>query len=491
MMRLPFLHTTASALYLTDHTLVWMTGVRMGARLRSLYGAHEPVEGENQQAALKRLVEKMQPAMPYVVAHLEPLHVRYGIIQGPPFDDPVSFEAWRHREAKRHLPPGASLSDFIVRHQLIEQTDEHTRCLLAFTRREAVEAREALLQKAGLRLLRLGSLDLAIGDVLHFNPDFAGGRSVVVIPREQEATVLHYQDGLLQTLLTLPFDRSTHGVSAVLNEVMRQVTPVPDRMFVTGPKAAEIVAHARETSLIDCPVQEGRLDWISCVGETALPPSHMPAAALALQHLFAVPEAINFLAPEVVAARHQGKEKREAMRAAAILGALMGVLYLLVASMTAVLHTRQAASDVALQQQAGLVAGLEQAEREVQQLEHQVAQAERLVGERTHVTDMLQIIGRNLPEGMWLEKVTLETDVPNAPHLTLTGAAREEHSITFYLERLEQTAFATKVRLMYAEAIQATVLYRRVEVRDQPLTRFEIQISLPAARPGPGDGEKR
>lgn len=476
-MTLPFIHTTVSGLHFAGTELIWVSGTRLGSRLSRLQGVQEAVEDGDVAAALIRLVERVKPPTPYVVTHLDPLYVRHMMVQGPAFDDEDGMAAWVQQQARHLLPPGAVPDDFVFRPQLIEQTEEHTRCLFAFARREAVEACEALLEAAGLRPLCISSLDIATGEAMRVETDFAEGRTAVLLLKPDDAALLHYQGGMLQTLLPLPFGTAGGDVAALLEETMTHLTP-PDRMFVMGAGAAAFVAQARAMHLVDWPVREGRMDLASYVASPPLSEVHQPAVAMTLQQLFAFPETLNFMSPETAYAWFQESEKHEAIRAVLFIGGVVGMLYLLLTCMTFYVTVKQMESEATLQQHAGLVADMDAAQEALKQLTREVDQAERLVVERTHVAGVLERIGRGLSQGLWLETVTLNTDTPDAAHLTLAGVAQEGGNVALYLQYLEDAAFATNVRLVVTEAVQATTLYRNGNVRNQPLTRFEIAVTL-------------
>lgn len=477
-MRVPFIHSTAAGLAITDTEVVWVSGTRRGSRLRQLEGTHEAVEDGDVRAALARLVERVRPPDPYVATHLDPVHIRHVIVQGPALDDEAGFDAWLEDEAVRRLPPGASPDNFAVRVQVLEQAEDSTRCLLALVRREAVEQQRALLEAVGLLPLGMGSIDVACSAALWLNPEFAEGQSAVLLLRPDEGVLLHYQDGLLQAIVSLSCGSATTDALSLVEEVATHMTPTPDGLFVMGTEAAEFIAQARDAGLFECPLHEGIVGPTLYGKESSMSASYAPATALALQQLFSAREALNFLEPEAVSEQLQEIEKHEAMRTVLMLGSVLGVLYLLVTLLAVYLGEEQAAAEAALDKLAGQVAQVEEVHQAVTRLERDVAQAERLVVERTRIAGVMEGIGRGVPDSLWLEALALEADALDGAHLTLTGVAYQEGDVARYLEYLERTSFATSVRLLYAEAVRARALYRQVKVRNRPLTRFEIQLAL-------------
>lgn len=475
-MTIPFFHTTAAGLYLSDTHVVWAVGTCLGRRLRRLTGQSEPVQDGDVRAALRRLIEKVKPARMHIVTHLSPLHVRHAVLQGPAFDDAASFEAWLEAETTRNLPPRADRSGFVLRVQLLEQTEEYTRCLLAMASRKAVEERMALLEEVGLHVVGIGTVDVAMGEALAFDPGFVEHRSGVLFVRADDATLLQMHDGVLQALHTLPYGIETTDAGALLQEIVADLTPTPDGLFVTGAQARHVADQARDMRLIDGVIKEASLAFLPQA--QALRSVHVPAAALALQHLFPAPDALNFLEPEKVQTRLQESEKHEAVRAILTLGGVVGILLAILTVITFYLDGKRADADAELLILADQVERIERARKAVRQLEQDIAEAERLVVERTHVARILEGVGRVLSEDLWLEAATLETASSGTPHLTLTGAAFSKSNVAAYLDSLEQTPFTRNVRLLFSESIGATALYRQARVQDRTLTRFEIELEL-------------
>ena len=146
-MTIPLVHTTAAGLYLSEAQAVWVAGVRLGRRVRRFTYVCEPIEEGDVRGALSRLAERVRPGRTPVLAHLGSLHLRHAVLQGPAFDEATSFEAWLAAETRRALPPRARPAGFTTRIQVTEQTEEYTRCLLAFASRQAIEQRAALLSE--------------------------------------------------------------------------------------------------------------------------------------------------------------------------------------------------------------------------------------------------------------------------------------------------------------------------------------------------------
>lgn len=483
-MRLPFIHSTACGLVITDTEVTWVSGVRRGSRLRSVCYAHEPIEGGDVGAALARLVARVQPTSAYVAVHLDALHVRHTIIQGPAFDEEEAFAAWLEDEARRELPPGASPEDFAIRVWLLEMAESTTRCLVALARREAVAERVALLERAGLWLSSIGTLEGAAGEALRYQGVLGERRQAVLILRPDDGVLLGYTDAVLDRLTPLSCGTTSPDALAFLEEIAHSMSPSPDALYVMASETGGIAAEVRTLHLFDCPVYEVGVDVLLTEQVAPLPPRGVLALGLALQHRSAPGEALNFLEPESSARRLQEIEKREAMRAALVLSSVLSLLYLIVALLTVYLNGKHAAAETALHRLSDEVQHIERAREAVAALESDVAQAEALVTERTEFARVLKGVGRRVPESLWLEMALLETNTPEGTHMTLEGVAFYEEAVARYLERLEEAPFAAHVALSYTEALQARSLYRQAAAGDRKLTRFELRLALAAQAAG-------
>ena len=183
----------------------------------------------------------------------------------------------------------------------------------------------------------------------------------MLVVRSADATLLQYQEGVLQSLISLPYGIGTTDAVSLLQEVTTHLAPMPNRLYIVGTEAQQVIERARQARLLDGLIKEAPLETGTGVQASALPSAHVPAAALALQELFSVPEAVNFLEPDVVEARLQEIEKREATRAILALGSVVGVFFLLVTLVTVYLNGKKAATEAELAVLSDKVARIEQA----------------------------------------------------------------------------------------------------------------------------------
>lgn len=475
-MTLPFLHPSAAALHVGERRLTWVSAARWRHRLHALAITHEAFEDGDAAAALARLVARVKPPHPYVVTHLDAMHLRHAVLHGPAFDDAAAFGAWLQAEAARLLPPHAAPGDFVPRCLVLDEEDEQARCLLVLASRNAVAQRVALLGGAGLKPLRLTSTSAALSQLIGLAAHRTETRTALLHLRTHDAVLMHAEEGRLAAMTLLPFSPAETEAALLLDEVGAVLPEGAGALSIVGEGAGRLADAARGGGP-GVPVRAfgaGAFPRLSGLADGEVPP-----VVLALHTLFTEAGAVNFLDEESIYEGRQAIEKREALRASLALGSLVGLLLLVLTGVHAGLATRQAASSAVLQTLAAEVEARAAARADVARLERELRHAERLVAERTDVARLLESVGRAVPEALWLDAATLE-ETPGAVQLTLRGAALRERALAGYLHRLERAAFGADVRLLYSEAVPAASTYPKAAHADRLLTRFEIRLDFPA-----------
>ncbi|MDX1545801.1 MAG: PilN domain-containing protein [Rhodothermales bacterium] len=475
-MTLPFLHPSAAALYVGKRRLTWVSAVRWRHRLHALALTHEPLGDGGAAAALARLVARVRPPHPYVVTHLDALHLRHAVLHGPGFDDAAAFGAWLQAEAARLLPPRAAPGDFVSRCLILDEEDEQARCLLVLASRNAVAQRVAMLGGAGLKPLCLTSTSAALSQLLGLAAHRTEARTALLHLRTHDALLMHAEEGRLAAMTLLPCSPAETEAALLLGEVAAVLPGGVGSLSIVGEGAGRLAEAARTAGGLGVPVRPFGAAALPRV--RGLPADEAPAAALALYALFADAAALSFLDEETIYEGVQAIEKREALRASLALGSIVGLLLLALTAVHAGLATRQAASSAVLKTLAAEVEARAATRADVARLERELRHAERLVAERTDVARLLEAVGRAVPEALWLDAAALE-ETPGAVQLTLRGAALSERALAVYLHRLERAAFGATVRLLYSEAVPAVSAYPGAAHADRLLTRFEIRLDLP------------
>lgn len=464
-MRMPFLQQDGHGLFLTPEAVYWCTLRQSRTAFRVKHTDREAVGTGTVGEALGRLLDRMPVRPKWVVSNVLRDHLRHTLVQGPALEDPEAVTAWLKSEALKCIPPGRAPEDYVIRYLLLDQTGEHTRCLLALALREAVEAHIARLAAVGLTPLGLVSVDEALGYVATQEPGFAEGTALVLGRYAQETVALRYTRGILDTYEVIAHD----------------AVPAAD--------------FGQELRLRWAATSEGggaKVDRVHLVAETATGEAspagfeaittvapHGPAAALALLQVNAERAALNFLDPEIVAQRRQVLEKAEALLAMLGTGGLVAILMAATLGAGLWLDATQAQTRQHLLLLADQVREIETARAAVQRLADDVAQAEQMVRARTQVAAVLRAVGAALPAEAWLDDLHIGTQSSGQLTLSLNGLALSENEVAQYLSRLERIPDVIHVRLVYAEAQLAQVLYRKADVpQGLTLTQFEISMAV-------------
>lgn len=475
-MNIPFIDTGVAGLYLGETELVWVAATRRGrSTLRHPIVDREPVEGDVDEA-LHRLIARVQPSRPYVYTHLAPFHLRHRVVQGPSLDDPLAFDTWIQAEAQHHLPPGASLKDFVLRFHTLEEGEGYTRGLLAMVSRGVVTQWLSLLSEVGLEPLSVTSIDVAVGEALMLNEAVVTEQTTVAFSHEQEMSLLTYEGGLLKAIETVPAGTASADATILLQQIALHVEP--SSVLITGTEAAHLEALAQETALLGNDVRQAVLDLPGTTSSSWSDPAFVPAVSLVVPLLFSRPRLPNFVEPAVVQERQQAQEKQHAMRAILGIGAVLGLLYLLLTIVSFYLGHQADAAEATLFELNDQVTRIEKRRRELKQLEHHVAQAEQLVTERTQIAEKLARIGLGAGDTLWLDAVTFDTSREVPKTVTISGMAFSERDIAAYLHHLEKIAIASQVRLLYSESVRTQTIYKQAQDHQTYLLRFEIQLPL-------------
>lgn len=460
-MSVPFLPQATAGLHITSSALVWVSLESRAGRVRRVSHLREPVQEGALEAALGRLVARMRPDTRLIATHLPTAHVRHVLLKDPPVKAPDEVMAWVRAEAAHRLPPGAVLEDFVLRVQPFVLPDGEAWMLVAMARRQAVEARIALLRSVGLQVSSLGSLPVAVGHTLAFTPRFVEGSSAVLAVHTGGHTLFLYRSGLLHEVG--PLTSETAG-SPRLWVVREAETALPDLL---PPSLRERLQQEGSTLPGD---------------HVRVPDGLLPAAALALTVCYPALDALNFLDPKAAAAPRQALERGRAIR---VMKTVVGVaLVSLLGSWLAQhwLEGRQESVGTERRRLAVHLDSLARTRDALQQLKQHLLQAEQWASARTNTAGLLDAVGRAVPEDVWLQVARMASEAGRTT-IALTGVALDEGAVARYLDRLEQLPWTTDVHLVYTEARPAKQVYPREQVGAWILRCFEIRIEkrLPVA----------
>ena len=484
MMRIPFLHRSVIGVYISRSHVFWAELICIWGQLVRAHYATEPVVNGDLKVALESLVSRIHPSQVYVATHLDSDHVRHFILQGPGFDDEETLHMWAQNQAARQLPSGADIVDFIVRFQVIVQTVESTICLLSMARKEAVERRYKVFYEAGLQPISIGCAETELVNVLAHDEEIVEGRLIALLLRENDASLLVYQDGIIIAIRVLPAgsnsaDKLIQLLEIVINDSEGELSfQQSDRLLVVGQKS-DLIAHLiKQAQWTNYTVLEGKAIRSGRRQAPLVPSTHLLPAGLAIKHLFWGFQDTVFTERDTVDQWQRVVDKADAYRIMTILGSLVGSLLLFTSLGLFFLNAKKVKSDEDMVRMAGQIAEVEQARSALTKLLDDVEQAEQLVTERTNVATILERIGRLAPEQLWLESIRLLAEGSVGHRLIVKGAAQDERGVADYLDRLERDNFMDNVSLVYSETVSAKVLNSQIRLGDQVLVRFEISMLL-------------
>ncbi len=140
--------------------------------------------------------------------------------------------------------------------------------------------------------------------------------------------------------------------------------------------------------------------------------------------------------------------------------------------------SRKARTAAALAAMAGRVSAIEAARTELARLEADVKQAERLVLERTNLASVLETVGQEAPETLWLEQVRAAPGPDAALQVTISGAALDATAVATYLDRLERVRALREVRLSSSQTVRAAARYHDLLAADHDLSAFSITLNV-------------
>ncbi len=481
-MRIPFLQVDGTALVITREDVRCVVLRRSPRSLRVRHVDQEPIVDQDATSALERLKARMpkHAVVGPIASHLDRFQIRHAIVQGPALDDDEAVEVWLQREISQLLPLGQREADYIVRIRMLEQTEAGTRALIVLARKEAVVAREKIIQEAGLVPVGIGSLDVAIEHTLLVDSAFLEEEALVLYVTSSEVVWLRYSSGILQVFDRFERVAGVHREKEIISHLRDQLAEEAEagakveRIYLVGHDVDAILLEARAAAwsgpsltLAQVPARVEDPAWST--------PGIIPSVGLALTSCFSELDTVNFLPEDVVFARRQEAEKKDAMLSILTVGAVLVFLFLFSMMLGLYLEGKNDAADAQLLVLSDEVGEIERARRELKTLEGAVKQAEEFVLERTQVALLLRTVAEGMPEQLWLDALNVEPGDPL--EVTLNGVTFFEEDLAAYISALEGLAWTENVRLVYSQAQQAGRLYRKADVQaDLTVTQFEIAL---------------
>ena len=108
----------------------------------------------------------------------------------------------------------------------------------------------------------------------------------------------------------------------------------------------------------------------------------------------------------------------------------------------------------------------------------------KLVEERSRYSEVLEDLGRVVPEKVWLEKFVSKPQAGSVLNskkeniVLISGWAFDEESVAFFIARLENSPYFSNVQLISTKVVSAKEIWQRTRLKKIPLINFNISTNL-------------
>ena len=476
-MLIPFYQDEGYGLLWEEERLTWVTVRRTGATLRVVDVCRVPVRSGDTERALRMLVDRVEPSSPHVATHLEASHVRL-------FEARCGRHApddWAESEARRRLPGGASLTDFVVRAIPLLDDDERDGdpYVLAVARRQAVEGRREALAAAGLEAIAVSDLRLDLPLALAWDADTSeSGQCAGLLMRSDRSWLVRSQFGL-HTCLP---EEWVPGVSDFLDVAGASTDdpagrpagdPADNRTEAPGPVIAGD-GPADEEVTGDGVRRTMRLG----PDGDAIDADLIPAVALAVRHLAPHAGDASFAprsdADRAVDARDRAHFQTTVLALAAVI--LLGLLVTTGTSM--MMQSRLQAAEMQGMQMQEQTAVVERARAQTRAVRDRLAASRDLVRRRTRTATVLDRVGASVPDGVWLTAVESNPRDGRTRPVRISGYARSGREVTRLLSGLEGQKAFHDVQLRLSRRQSAETIERAVGHDVGAQVAFDVQLQF-------------
>lgn len=186
----------------------------------------------------------------------------------------------------------------------------------------------------------------------------------------------------------------------------------------------------------------------------------------------------NFLNEADRRANVRRREKGMAKRVVLLCGLLLATLVVVLLVLQKKADNQIAASEERLGEFEHQASVLEQQKQMIQGLQTKLDEGRRYIKEGTFISQMLTLIGSNMPAGVWLDMLSISEADAGERAVLLQCVAIEDQSITELLSRLETLEQVKEVKLLMLKSLPAEQLYKKERIHDLILTRVDIQLDM-------------
>lgn len=491
-MKLPFIEHIGIGLHITDEAIRWveLSRIRDQVKIRSMHT--EKIEEGDVKSGLLNLIERVNPSWKYVTVNLDPGYVRQKLIEAPDAEDHEYLEIWLREQKEAMVPAGLNREDFVIGHHFTGHPEEEQQCLLLITRKEVVEERIKLLGSVGLKPSIITTGDLETGYAFIFDQEFTEGESCLIKIFEDYSSLHFYQEGVLNNIIEL--SNREISVSEIFEEAEALLATeglVSDRQ--SKRKLYTIISETYGTA--------GSIGKFSGNAEkkipTGKPLAHLKpgnnqpgsdlsvAAGMAVKQLYPALDTINFLDDQHRANIREDIQKKDALNTGLVSGGCVVLLFTVLMIAQFVLGPKLNKSQQQLALLDDHLTAVTEAGEKVTDLEQRVNQARELVGERTAMAGLLELIGRSVPQRVWLNEVTIN-ETERAGEAALHGLAYNDALVASLMERLEKEKRVSSVRLIFSEMVASEDVYDSSDIDQSSFVQFEVRMFINAISLEPG-----
>lgn len=487
-MKIPFVQHRGIGLHITDRVIRWVQLSRIRQRICIGRVAYREVKSGDLQVTLKGLVEEIMPDFLFVTANIDPAAVDMHVLELPFIEDEEYLVQWIRESALELLPANSNVEDYAVTHHLFGDPEEGQRSLFVVTLKKAVRERVDLLESAGLKpvLLTTGTIDP--GYTVMFDEDVTTGTTWLLSVFEDQSVLLHYRNGLLEQVHTLVTEETKPGEvlaeaeSLVLTEAAYREEMQHKQAYLISGGLMDFELNDYEpensgTSRLEFQ-QLGPLSHLEYKGHT-LSPEFAVACGLALKQLYPSIDTLNLLEKRELEAAAEAIEKKDAMHTVVGMGAVVGILFLILMLFQWYLGGEVEKTDARVAALEDKITAVSEARNRVIRLTENVTEGKRLVAERTSTARILETLANALPTGLWLNELRLDaTTGLRDTEIILYGFAWNDALVAVLLERFEQQKESRNVRLVYSEQAKTQDIYGDPSYSRRELVSFEVRINM-------------
>jgi hypothetical protein len=289
--------------------------------------------------------------------------------------------------------------------EILERTDSETRIEITFVRREEIERYQSFFCTAGLELIALGAGTRDASNVMMVEKNFGENEEKFLFMAEDSVNVTEFIQG-----------RRNHSYQAALPLSKTHLEKAS--VYFSGEKAAN-------ANLADAqPIQPLGITPEYCLG-----------VGLALKALNPDISPTNLLPQEESNRNILKFQKSFFQRVVLFSGAVLIALLIIPFALETFLNWRSSKLDDQLLANGSSYAELTLLETQTRGLEQQLTNAGSAI-HSSHTSKLLYNIADASPDGLWLYKIKLDTEIKGSSKLSLFGYTLKSEKVTDYLKNL-------------------------------------------------------